>query len=393
MERIGIMGGSFNPIHLSHVHMADVAQKSANLTNVLFIPSGNPPHKVIQEATPLERAQMCVAATGRTKSFVLSQIEIEREGIIYSVDTLMLLKKQYPNAQLFYIIGEDTLFELTRWYKYQKVFRLCTFLVIRRLNTEGDFENQLNALRALGAKIKTLASPPNSISSTSVRNDLSNGILPTSLSDAVQAYIALKGLYTYPSKWLNNASPMLNKLFSTLSPMRFSHSLSVCYYARKLANLHQVDSGKATLAALLHDCAKCLPEKRMREIALKQHLTNDETILASSALLHSLAGKWLAQTEYGISDKDVLNAIAYHTLGSPTMTKLDMVVYLADKLELGRKPYEGLTTLRELAQSNLREAVIATLENTIEHLKKDGLAIHPAIYETLCTLKEETMWN
>ncbi len=386
-ERIGLMGGSFNPIHSGHIHMALAALKSAELDRVLFVPSGNPPHKRITQVTNQQRYEMLIAAIGREKAFSPSRIELDREGIIYSVDTLSLLKEQYPKGKIFFIIGEDTLHELNTWRAYEKVFTLCTFLVVHRENASDETYTQaLKKMQNLGAKIEEVPMELYLAASTEIRSQLASGLMPQCLPAAVQAYIGLMGLYGY-SPYLNNAAPLVDKLFNTLSPGLFAHSLGVCQYARHLAQIHGVDLEAATLAGLLHDCAKSLPLESQQKLSRE----TDPALLSSVSLLHASAGESLAKAEYGIIDETVLHAIYSHTLGRKEMNKLDMVTYLADKIELGRKPYKGLEALRALAQTDLQAAVILSMESTLDYLTASHSPIHPTLNDSLSWLKTHTI--
>lgn len=170
---------------------------------------------------------------------------------------------------------------------------------------------------------------------------------------------------------------------------RFSHTLAVAYTARQLARLHSVDMDKAELAAVLHDCAKCLPLKEMRRICEENHLTDDPAVLESGALMHSIAGAHLARTEYGITDPEILNAIARHTTGCPGMTDLDMVVYLSDKIEPTRESYPTLDKVRLLAHVSLTRAMLCSMEGTTAHVAKGGKPVHPQTAATIAWLKDQ----
>ena len=111
-ERIGIMGGTFDPIHQGHLHIARAALESARLDKVLMLPSGAPPHK--QDIAPAEdRWRMVCAACAQEERLIPCRAEIDRPGVIYTVDTLSILREDYPRADFFYIIGADTLMELS----------------------------------------------------------------------------------------------------------------------------------------------------------------------------------------------------------------------------------------------------------------------------------------
>ena len=131
-ERIGIMGGSFNPIHDRHIEIAACAKREQKLDRVIFLPAGNPPHKHDGLADAEYRYEMTRLAVSGIPGFTASRMEIDREGVTYTVDTLTRLQKQMPGAELYYLIGEDTLFDLRNWRRPEKVFTLCRFLVCSR---------------------------------------------------------------------------------------------------------------------------------------------------------------------------------------------------------------------------------------------------------------------
>ena len=131
-ERIGLMGGSFNPIHVGHVNMARAALDGGHVDRIIFLPSGNPPHKKAGLMDKEDRyAMTCLAIAGEERMSV-SREEIDREGVIYTVDTLTSLKAKMPDAQLFYLIGADTVHQLHTWRRVNEVIQLCAFLVMMR---------------------------------------------------------------------------------------------------------------------------------------------------------------------------------------------------------------------------------------------------------------------
>lgn len=385
-ERIGIMGGTFDPIHAGHISMALNAKEQARLDRVLVIPTGNPPHKT--DTAPAEdRWKMVCAACGKEPALEPSRIELDRPGVIYTVDTLALLREQYPQASFFYIIGADTLMELQNWRSYQQVLSMCSFLVCPRTwrYTASQLKDERRRLKDMGADISMLDMPVVDASSTDIRAALSSGQPVPMLPAVVQEYCAAKGLYG-TAKRVPQADAWMDKLFAALSPERFTHTLGVAYAARVLAEIHGLNVQKAEIAGLLHDCAKCIPIESMRAMAIERSLLPDESLLESSNLLHAPVGAYLARVEYGVSDPEIIQAILYHTTGTPGMSQLDMAVYLADKIEPTRKDYPTLAAVRALAQQSLEKALRLSLEGTIRHVKKGGRSQHPATEETLSWL-------
>ena len=179
----------------------------------------------------------------------------------------------------------------------------------------------------------------------------------------------------------------LPKLRGMMNPHRFEHTLGVRREAVRLAHLHGLPVQRAALAGLLHDCAKGMPLKEMRRIAVNERLTEDEAVLSSTALLHAPVGAYLAQTEFGIRDEDVLNAIRSHTVGRVGMSRLEMCIFVADATEAGREDYEGLIELRRLADFSLPAAVYYSLQLTQDYLKKNNRAFDASSLRTMAYLK------
>ena len=386
-ERIGIMGGSFDPIHQGHIRMAQCALESQRLDRVLMLPSGNPPHK--PDITPAEhRWRMVCTACAGIPGLTPCREEIDRTGIIYTVDTLSRLQEKYPKAEFFYLIGTDTLMELHKWRQSERVMQLCTFLVFPRTSahTPQQLSEERRRLTALGGRFIMLDMEVLDVSSTGIRLAIQNGENTPHLPIAVRQYASAAGLYGASAR-IPQGNQWLSMLFEDLSTKRFAHTLAVADTARRLALLHGLDPVKAEIAGLLHDCAKCLPLEEMQRIARENRLTEDESVLSNGALLHSVAGAHLAHAKYGCEDPEIISAILSHTTGKKGMSKLDMAVWLADTIEPTRAPYPLLDKTRMLAALSLEKAMIASLEGTLQHVRKKGDAVHPATLETLDWLK------
>lgn len=384
-ERIGIMGGSFNPIHERHIEMALSAKKQFHLDRILFLPTGNPPHKREGLADAEDRFEMTRLAVCGLQGCTASRMEIDREGVIYTVDTLTRLQKQMPDTAFDYIIGEDTLKDLPNWRKPDKVFNLCRFLVCCR-TSEGLREHPVvGELEQRGASFAFMTLPPSPVSSTAIREKLANGMETEELPPQVMEYIRIRGLYGFPQN--PSASAMYDSLRKTLSDKRLVHSLLVAYTARKLAKIHGVNEDQAALAGLLHDCAKCLPLATQQRIARDKRLLLDKETLASGNLLHGPVGAVVAQEEYGVQDPLVLSSIRCHTTGKVGMLPLDMIVFLSDKIEPSRRSYPALEEVRTLAQTDLAQALAYSLESTLDYVRSQGTQPHPLTQQVADWLK------
>ena len=298
-ERIGIMGGSFNPIHERHIEIAACAKREYKLNRVIFLPTGNPPHKHEELADVEDRFEMTRLAVSGQSDFTASRMEIDREGIIYTVDTLARLQKQMPDMAFDYIIGEDALMELPNWKKPDKLFSMCRFIVCRRTGEAESNEAFVHELEKRGARLAFLTLPAAQTSSTSIRRQIENGQTSDELPPQVEEYILQMGLYG-SGKAMEGARERYAQLRRSLTDKRLTHSLLVANTARCLAQKHGLDPEQAALAGLLHDCAKCLPLATMQRIARENRLLLDKETLQSGNLLHGPVGAVVAEKEYGI---------------------------------------------------------------------------------------------
>lgn len=385
-ERIGIMGGSFNPIHERHIEIAACAKREYKLNRVIFLPTGNPPHKHEELADAEDRFEMTRLAVSGQPDFTASRMEIDREGIIYTVDTLARLQKQMPDMAFDYIIGEDALMELPNWKKPDKLFSMCRFLVCSRTGEAESNEAFVHELEKRGARFAFLPLSAVQTSSTSIRRQLETGQAADGLPPQVEEYILQMGLYG-AGKAMEGARERYTQLRRSLTDKRLTHSLLVANTARRLAEKHGLNPDQAALAGMLHDCAKCLPLASMQRIARESRLLLDKETLQSGNLLHGPVGAVVAEKEYGITDPNILAAIQCHTTAKVGMLPLDMIVFLADKIEPSRRSYPALEEVRRLAQTDLTAAMLHSLESTLEYVKSQNTQPHPTTQKVADWLK------
>ena len=197
MPEIGLMGGSFNPIHCGHVALARAALESGRVERVLFLPTGNPPHKKEGLADKFDRLRMVELAVEHETGMEVCREEIDRDGVIYTVDTLAALKRKMPDCTLTYLIGADTLRALGTWRRVETVIERCKFLVMMR---EGETREEVIRLAGLwtqrGAHIDFLDARKMDISSTQIREQIQKGLpFERLVPQAVADYIHEHGLY------------------------------------------------------------------------------------------------------------------------------------------------------------------------------------------------------
>ena len=198
-HRVGLLGGTFDPIHVGHLMMAEAVRSEYGLEKVIFIPAAVPPHKLDRHIAPAEdRYQMALLATAANPDFEVSDIELKRPGPSYSIDTVRAFLEKYgEDTDFFFIIGADVIHDIGTWNRIEKLLEICEFVTAQRPGCEPDDKDIRARFGELGEKhIHTLETPEFEISSTDIRDRLRKGhsiryIVPPE----VEAYIYQKGLY------------------------------------------------------------------------------------------------------------------------------------------------------------------------------------------------------
>jgi len=194
---IGILGGTFDPIHIGHLVIAEEARIKLEFGEVLFVPAGQPWRKLDRNITPaVHRVEMVRRAIADNPHFKLCTLEVERPGPSYTVDTLMMLRKQLGSeASLFFILGRDTLAELPLWKEPKKVVQLCRLVVPPRLGSR-DLKHLNAAIPGLMDKVIQLDMPVIGISSAEIRQRIAQGLTIRYLVPAeVEKYITEQKIY------------------------------------------------------------------------------------------------------------------------------------------------------------------------------------------------------
>ena len=374
MQKLGVLGGTFDPIHEGHIALAREALRSGGLDGVILLPMARPGHREA-DAKASDRLAMCRLAIEGEAGLMLSQAGMAA-GVKYTWDTIAPLKREFPGAEFVFLIGADKLVSLPYWYQADKLFSQCSFLCFARSGV--DTREALEKSRRAGARIEMLPEFRTPYSASMIRAQTAQYQDAPGLHPKVLSYMAQRGLYQ------PDFEP---KLKTMMNPHRFQHTLGVRKEAVHLAGIHGLPVQKAALAGLLHDCAKGMNLKEMNRLAREEHLVQDEATLASGALLHAPVGAFLAQREFGIRDEDVLNAIRSHTVGRVGMSRLEMCIFVADATEETREDYKGLTELRRLSVISLPAAVYRSFQLTQEYLKETNRVFDPSSLKTMAYVK------
>lgn len=381
---LGILGGTFNPIHTGHIRLALYVQETLKLSRVLVIPDRIPPHKKAPDLLPgQDRLELCRKACGPYPQLEVSDMELRREGNSYTVDTLNALKKQFPNASLTLIVGSDMFLTIDSWKNSREIFQLAQICTgARKKEDINRLENKKKKLQALGAVCHILDLPVFEVSSTQIRRAVELGAdknyLSAWMGEEEAEFLLQKGFYQCSETEQNpECLHFLPLLKERLSPKRLFHSRCVADMAQSMAEKFfpgEVSPAKARLAGLLHDIYREAPDKDQLDMIHQEGLDWEPVLFEVPAVWHGFSAAAFLRKNCGITDEDLLNAIRFHTTARKDMSPLEKVVFLADAVSLDRL-YPGAQELREACRESIHKGMTACLKYSISYLAKKEIPI------------------
>lgn len=195
--RLGLLGGTFDPIHIGHLVLAEAAAEELRLDLVLFVPAGNPPHKQGRAITAAShRLRMVELAVAGNPRFAVSTVDLSRSGPSYTADTLALIQGQYPNSRLFFITGADALLEMPTWHKPEEILSRCEVAGASRPGFDLKCLETSALYHQYSSRIHLFSAPLLDISSTNLRQRVACGMsIRYLVPDGVYEYIHRHGLY------------------------------------------------------------------------------------------------------------------------------------------------------------------------------------------------------
>lgn len=376
MRKVGILGGTFNPIHNGHLALAMAAMEQYGLEEVWLMPSRLPPHKSrFAMLSENDRFALTALAAKENKCFIASDFELKREGLTYTVDTLELLTREYPEVRFYFIIGGDSLMDFLKWRRPERILELCTLLAAGRAGfdekrIEGAAENLRKHFPQADLRTVMLSDYP--ISSREIREAFYAGEaerVETFLPAEVSAY--LKEHHFFEKVTFEELDAEMQRI---LPRKRYLHSVAVAHLAAAYAASLGYNPERALIAGILHDCAKAYTDEQLVAACEKESIPITEVERRNGFLLHGKLGACYAETRYFITDPEILSAISYHTTGRSGMTDLEKIIFLADYLEPFRTQPTSpcLNKIRQTAFRDIEKAVYLALKNTIRYLTESG---------------------
>ncbi|MDR3122411.1 MAG: nicotinate (nicotinamide) nucleotide adenylyltransferase [Treponema sp.] len=388
--KFAILGGSFNPVHIGHLLLADTAITELGYDRIILVPAHASPFKPGAEgASPKDRLDMLIASIPADSRLTIDDCEIRREGVSFTIDTVKDIIERYrPEGKPGLILGDDLARDFHKWRSADEIAALADIIIAHRLSAENiPF---LYPCQQLDNKILEL-------SSGDVRDRIANGGAWTYLvSPGAQCIIRDRGLYG-----LNQGEPgsggsisaeliaaVENMARSLLSPTRFLHSRNVALLARDLCRQFGLDPQAGYLAGIAHDICKSFSEEELFRLTKRDGRPLSQLEKKKPSLLHARAGAVLLKERFGVQNGGILDAIRLHTLADSEMGPLAKAVFIADKVEISRESVDA--SLRNIAAFPSLDALFAAvLNDNVAYLRSRKLSLSKGTLRLLDTMKGE----
>ena len=386
--RLAILGGSFNPVHIGHLYLADSVLANFDYDRVILVPAFQSPFKQGAEgANPQDRLDMLAASIPGDTRFTIDDCEINREGVSYTIDTIKDIISRYrPEGKPALIIGDDLTSTFHLWQNADEIAQLADIIVARRLEEKNE--------DAFPYPHRNLNNEIMNISSRLVREKIAKGDAWRYLLPAAVPYIienrSLYGYSVMPGKSIDKKIIVFleNEARMILDLSRFIHSRNTAIIAWDLAFRYGQDSEKAYIAGITHDLCKNLNDAELIRLAGKDGSGFSILERNKPGLLHGRAAAVQLRQKYGITDKEILDAVRYHTTGIKNMGSLAKIIYIADKTEVSRSDLDEV--LKSLSYDvDLDTLFKAVLDNTVAQLKARQMDISYGTRKLLAAMEKK----
>ncbi|MDR2576196.1 MAG: nicotinate (nicotinamide) nucleotide adenylyltransferase [Treponema sp.] len=384
--RLAILGGSFNPIHLGHLFLADAVLSELHYDRVVMVPAYISPFKpaaVGMEDSAQQRLEMIAASIAANPRLSVDACEIRREGVSYTVDTVADIINRYnPDGKPGLIIGDDLIGDFPKWYKSDEILSLTDIIIARRVHSscpEIPFPNT------------QITNDIMEISSGAVREKIaSNSAWRYLVPDAARIIIEDRELYGFHAS-TDNTPPRVaaiksliqrieNEARANLNPARYFHSRHTALLAWDLCRRFRkdypsLDPDLGYLVGIAHDLCKQTSDDEQIRLAKIYGGEISRIEKDKPSLLHGKACAVVLKDRFKVNDNEVLEAVAHHTEGHKDMGPLAKVVYIADKMEVSRVKVDPALRKRILSGDTLDRILISVLEQAVSSLRNRKLEL------------------
>ena len=363
--KVGLFGGSFDPIHIGHIELAKEAIEQLDLDEFYFIPTKHNPWKNNSIASDEDRVKMIEIAIRDEEKLHIERVELDwpDEEKNYTIKTIKVLKNAHPDVDYYYFMGMDQVCHYHEWKKAKKLSKKVQLVAFNRGGYPDKHENlkKFNFIKIDNSSVLA--------SSTEIRE----GNIAM-LDGDVLRYISSHGLY------------LDTMIKNRMCEKRYLHSLSVANLCVEFAKGNGVDPLDAYIAGVMHDVAKEMDMKvanRLMSRYFPDHLKTAKPIW------HQWLSRYVCEHDFLIENQDILKAIEDHTTGSTTMTQLGKCLYCADKLD----PLRGYDSSKqiEICKQDIDEGFRNELTNFYEFSKQKGRSIDPLFYDIYKTYVKGTL--
>ncbi|MHB8962090.1 MAG: nicotinate (nicotinamide) nucleotide adenylyltransferase [Saccharofermentanales bacterium] len=402
--RIGIFGGTFDPIHKGHLAILDAAASGGFFERIYVVPSAIPPHKPINSISMstyrYEMARIAVKNMNFDIPVILSDIEICRNRVSYTLDTVREISRHFNSkASIFLICGSDVLFDIQKWHRPDELLHETGLYLALRPGYNGHtlYDHIEDIRNRYSTRIELFSADLIDISSMQLRERLFSGDASADpfIDPGVLRWIRKNQLYDPAYDFQNDIQPATMqkladyefRLRSLISSQRLVHSLNTMKECIRLSKLFDTSPDKCAIAGLLHDCTKHSKSGMytVEDLALTDISYND-IIGIPAEIEHAYTGSVYAQRNFDIVDEDILNAIRYHTTSRLDASQMEKIVFIADKIEPGRT-FHRIDEIRQISYRNLDDGLLECLRDIMLHLEKTGKTVHPDTIATFNSLQ------
>lgn len=390
--RLAILGGSFNPVHLGHLFLADAVLSALGYDRVVLIPAYRSPFKPAaahMESGARDRLELLAASITGDPRLTVDDCEIRREGVSYTADTLESIIRRYmPEGKPGLIIGDDLAADFLQWHRSGEILDRADIIIARRLPSSGvhcPFPH------------KRITNEMMEISSAMVRERIASGgawryLVPQSARTIIED----RRLYGFSGEGRPvEAGPNRKAIVrveeacrENLSLERFLHSRNTALLAWDLCRRFGLDPALGYLAGIAHDLGKTLDEETLLDMAKSDGRAISKLEKKKPSLLHGRAAAILLRERFGIHNRDVLEAVALHTEGGADMGPLAKAVYIADKVEVSREKVDPALRKMCYVDEALDRILFAVLDQTVSWLRSKKLELSGETFRLLEKMKE-----
>jgi len=379
--RLALLGGSFDPIHLGHLFIADAVLSGLGYDRVVLVPAHRSPFKLAasgMEDSARARLEMAAASIAGDPRLALDDCEVRRGGVSYTADTIADVIRRYaPDGKPGLVIGDDLVGDFPDWHRSRDILDMADVVVARRVGS-GKLDAPFPCAQVDNDVME--------ISSRMVRERIAEkGAWRYLVPAAARAVIERQGLYgaDRPAGGVAGAwawgSPSANVTVrveeaarESMSFERFLHSRNTALLAWDMCRRFSLDPAQGYLAGMAHDLAKPLGDKEQIRLAKCYAKEMSRIEREKPSLLHGKASAALLRERFGVHNRDILEAIAVHTGGSKNMGRLAKVVYVADKMEVSREKNDPALKKLVFSGGDLDEIFATVLERTVSLIRHQG---------------------